>query len=65
MSDFTFEYNDLRRILSVLNLTDEQIQELMSTLLEKRSAKKKLSTEENLFHQYCREHRSYANNQDT
>ena len=64
MSDFTFEYNDLRRKLSVLTLTDEQIQELMATLHEKRSAKKKLSTEENLFHQCCREHRSYANNQD-
>ena len=64
MSDFNSTYNDIQKQISFANLTDQQIQELITALQIKRSAKSKLTKEEKVFYQCCRERRSYAQNQD-
>ncbi len=65
MSGFNSNFNDIQKQISFANLTDEQIQELMSILQTKRNVKPKLTKEEKVFYQCCREHRSYSANQDT
>ena len=65
MSGFNSNFNDIQKQISFANLTDEQIQELMSILQIKRNVKPKLTKEEKVFYQCCREHRSYSANQDT
>ena len=65
MSGFNSNFNDIQKQISFANLTDEQIQELMSILQTKRNVKPKLTKEERVFYQCCREHRSYSANQDT
>ena len=64
MSNFHSNYNDIHKQIAIADFTDEQIQELMTALQTKRSAKSKLTKEEKVFYQCCRERRSYANNQD-
>ena len=39
MSDFNSTYNDIQKQISFANLTDQQIQELITALQIKRSAK--------------------------
>ncbi len=65
MSGFNSNFNDIQKQISFANLTDEQIQELMSILQTKRNVKPKLTKEEKVFYQCCREHRSYSATQDT
>ena len=65
MSGFNSNFNDIQKQISFANLTDEQIQEIMSILQKKRNVKPKLTKEERVFYQCCREHRSYSANQDT
>ena len=65
MSGFNSNFNDIQKQISFANLTDEQIQELMSILQTKRNVKPKLTKEERVFYQCCREHRIYSANQDT
>ena len=65
MTGFNSNFNDIQKQISFANLTDEQIQELMSILQTKRNVKPKLTKEERAFYQCCREHRSYSANQDT
>ena len=64
MSNFHSNYKDIHKQIATADFTDEQIQELMTALQTKRSAKSKLTKEEKVFYQCCRERRSYANNQD-
>ena len=64
MADFNSNCNDIQKQIAVADLTEEQIQELMNALQTRRNAKPKLTTEEKVFFQCCREHRSYANNKD-
>ena len=64
MSNFHSNYKDIHKQIAIADFTDEQIQELMTALQTKRSAKSKLTKEEKVFYQCCRERRSYANNQD-
>ena len=65
MFGFNSNFNDIQKQISFANLTDEQIQEIMSILQKKRNVKPKLTKEERVFYQCCREHRSYSANQDT
>lgn len=46
------------------DLTDEQIQELVTALQTRRKARPELTKEERAFFLCCREHRSYAHKQD-
>ena len=64
MADFNSNFNDIQKQIAVADLTAEQIQELMNALQTRRNAKPKLTTEEKVFFQCCREHRSYANDKD-
>lgn len=64
MSDFNFDYADIQKKISVAVLTDQEIQELMAILHTKQSVKPKLTHEERVFYQCCRERRSYSANQD-
>ena len=64
MADFNSTFNDIQKQIAVADLTEEQIQELMNALQTRRNAKPKLTTEEKVFFQCCREHRSYANDKD-
>jgi len=63
MSDFNFNYGDIQKQISFANLTDKQIQELLTILQTKRNEKPKLTNEEKVFYQCCRERRSYSANQ--
>ena len=60
MADFNSNFTDIQKQISLADLTDEQIQELVTALQTKRSAKSKLTKEEKVFFQCCRERRSYA-----
>lgn len=62
MADFNSNFNDIQKQITVADLTDEQIQELVATLQTRRSARPELTKEERVFFQCCRERRSYANN---
>lgn len=64
MSNFHSNYKDIHKQIAVADLTDEQIQELVTALQTKRSAKPKLTKEEKVFFQCFRERRSYANDKD-
>ena len=64
MADFNSNFNDIQKQIAVADLTDEQIQELVTALQTRRSAKPELTKEEKVFLQCCREHRSYSNNKD-
>ena len=64
MADFNSNFNDIQKQIAVADLTEEQIQELLNALQTRRNAKPKLTTEEKVFIQCCREHRSYANDKD-
>ena len=64
MTGFNCNFNDIQKQISFANLTDEQIKELMSLLQTKRSDKSKLTKEEKVFYQCCRERRSYSANKD-
>lgn len=64
MSNFHSNYKDIHKQIATADFTDEQIQELITALQAKRSAKSKLTKEEKVFYQCCRERRSYAQNQD-
>ena len=64
MSNFHSNYKDIHKQIAIADFTDEQIQELITALQIKRSAKSKLTKEEKVFYQCCRERRSYAQNQD-
>ena len=64
MTGFNSNFNDIQKQISFANLTDEQIKELMSLLQTKRSDKSKLTKEEKVFYQCCRERRSYSANKD-
>ena len=56
MADFNSNFNDIQKQIAVADLTEEQIQELMNALQTRRNAKPKLTTEEKVFFQCCREH---------
>ena len=60
MADFNSNFNDLQRQIAVADLTDEQIQELVTALQTRRSVRPELTKEERVFLQCCREHRSIA-----
>ena len=45
MSNFRFDYNDIHKQVAIADLSDEQIQELVSALQTKKSAKPKLRNE--------------------
>lgn len=64
MSNFRFDYNDIRKQVAIADLTNEQIQDLFSLLQTKKHSSPQLTREEKAFFQCCREHRSYANNTD-
>ena len=64
MSNFHSNYRDIHKQIAIADFTDEQIQELITALQTKRSAKSKLTKEEKVFYQCCRERRSYAQNQE-
>ena len=64
MTGFNSNFNDIQKQISFANLTDEQIQELLSILQTKRSEQSKLTKEEKVFLQCCRERRSYSANKD-
>ena len=64
MTGFNSNFSDIQKQISFANLTDEQILELLSILQTKRNAKPKLTKEEKIFLQCCREHRSYSVNKD-
>lgn len=64
MSDFNSNYSDIQKQISFINLTDQQIQELMAILQTKRSTKSTLTKEEKVFYQCCRERKSYSANQE-
>ena len=61
MADFNSNFNDIQKQIAVADLTDEQIQELVTALQTKRNARPELTKEERVFFQCCRERRSYAN----
>lgn len=64
MSNFHFDYNDIRKQVAIADLTNEQLQDLFSLLQAKKSKRPQLTREERAFFQCCREHRSYSNNED-
>lgn len=64
MSNFRFDYNDIRKQVAIADLTNEQIQDLFSLLQTKKDSRPQLTREEKAFFQCCREHRSYANDKD-
>ena len=64
MADFNSNFNDLQRQIAVADLTDKQIQELVTALQTRSSVRPELTKEERVFLQCCREHRSYSNNKD-
>ena len=64
MLGFNSNFNDIQKQISFANLTDEQILELLSILQTKRSEQSKLTKEEKVFLQCCRERRSYSANKD-
>ena len=64
MADFNSNFTEIQKQIGIADLTDEQIQELMTALQTKRSAKSKLTKEEKVFYQCCRERRSFSVNQD-
>ena len=64
MTGFNSNFSDIQKQISFANLTDEQILELLSILQTKRNAKPKLTKEEKVFLQCCRERRSYSANKD-
>jgi transposase-like protein len=64
MADFNSNFNDIQKQIAVADLTDEQIQELVTALQTRRSARPELTKEERVFFQCCRERRSYANDKD-
>ena len=64
MSNFRFDYNDIRKQVAIADLTNEQILDLFSLLQTKKDSSPQLTREEKAFFQCCREHRSYANNTD-
>ena len=64
MADFNSNFNDIQKQIAVADLTEEQIQALVTALQTRRSARPQLTKEEKVFFQCCREHRSYANNKD-
>ena len=64
MADFNSSFNDIQKQIAVADLTDEQIQELVTALQTRRSVRPELTKEERVFFQCCRERRSYAHNQD-
>ena len=64
MADFDSNFNDIQRQIAVADLTDEQIQELVTALQTRKNARPELTKEERVFLQCCREHRSYSNNKD-
>ncbi len=64
MTGFNSNFNDIQKQISFANLTDEQILELLSILQTKRSEQSKLTKEEKVFLQCCRERRSYSANKD-
>ena len=61
MADFNSNFNDIQKQIAVADLTEEQIQELMNALQTRRNAKPKLTTEEKVFFQCCREHTLKSN----
>ena len=61
MADFNSNFNDIQKQIAVADLTEEQIQELMNALQTRRNAKPKLTTEETVFFQCCREHEEVSN----
>ena len=60
MFGFNSNFNDIQKQISFADLTDEQIQALLSILQTKRSKQSKLTKEEKVFLQCCRERRSYS-----
>ena len=64
MTGFNSNFSDIQKQISFANLTDEQILELLSILQTKRSEQSKLTKEEKVFLQCCRERRSYSANKD-
>ena len=64
MTGFNSNFNDIQKQISFANLTDEQILELLSILQTKRSELSKLTKEEKVFLQCCRERSSYSANKD-
>lgn len=64
MLSFNSNFDDIQKQISFANLTDEQIQKLLSILQTKRSEQSKLTKEEKVFLQCCRERRSYSVNKD-
>ena len=64
MADFNSNFNDIQKQIAVADLTDEQIQALVTALQTRRSARPELTKEERVFFQCCRERRSYANDKD-
>ncbi|MBQ7033180.1 MAG: hypothetical protein IJN25_05915 [Clostridia bacterium] len=64
MTGFNSNFNDIQKQISFANLTDEQILELLSILQTKRSELSKLTKEEKVFLQCCRERSSYSENKD-
>ena len=55
MADFNSNFNDIQKQIAVADLTDEQIQELVTTLQTRRRARPELTKEERVFYQCCRE----------
>ncbi|MBQ3125077.1 MAG: IS1595 family transposase [Clostridia bacterium] len=64
MADFNSNFKDIQQQIFFANLTDQEVQELMDILQTKINTKSKLTKEEKVFFQCCREHRSYANNKE-
>ena len=64
MADFNSNFNDIQKQIAVADLTDEQIQALVTALQTRRSARPELTKEERVFFQCCRERRSYTHKQD-
>ena len=64
MTGFNSNFNYIQKQISFAKLTVEQIKELMSLLQTKRSDKSKLTKEEKVFYQCCRERRSYSAKKD-
>ena len=64
MTGFNSNFNDIQKQISFANLTDEQILDLLSILQTKRSEQSKLTKEEKVFFQCCRERRSSSANKD-
>ena len=64
MSGFNSNFNDIQRQISFADLTEEQIKGLIFILQAKRNDKSKLTKEEKVFFQCCRERRSYSTNKD-